>query len=469
MSDTSRSFAKVLGRGDVLALGFGAMVGFGWIVLVGDFVNAAGPGGAALAFVIGGVIMAFVGLTYAELVSAMPQAGGEHHYAMRAIGPHGALVASWAMVLGYVSVVAFEAVAVPQTLVYLFPGMGVGHLWTVAGYDVYASLVATGVAAAAVMTFVNYVGIRPAAVFQTIAVLFLLGIGAVMVTGSFAGGSVENMEPLFTGGAPGVFAVLVAVPFLFVGFDVIPQSASEVRIPHRLVGGLLVVSVLCATAWYAMVMLTAGAGLSSADLLTSELASADAVAAMWNSPVMGDVLVLGGIAGLLTSWNAFLIGGSRLVYAMAASRMLPAWFGRLHPRYRTPGNAVLFLGALSAVAPFFGRPMLVWLTNAGGMNIVLAYMTVAVCFLVLRRREPAMERPFRSPAGPAVGAVALVLSFGLFTLYLPGMPAALGWPHEWPMVLAWWIAGALLLWRLPRVPPGPDAERRLIELMDARR
>lgn len=469
MSDTSQSFAKVLGRGDVLALGFGAMIGFGWIVLVGDFVDAAGPGGAALAFAVGGVIMAFVGLTYAELVSAMPHAGGEHHYAMRAVGPHGAFVASWAMVLGYVSVVAFEAVAVPQTLVYLFPGMGVGHLWTVAGYDVYAGLVAAGVVAAAGMTFLNYVGIRPASVFQTVAVLFLAGVGAVMLTGALAGGSAENMEPLFTGGVPGVFAVLVAVPFLFVGFDVIPQSASEVKIPHRLVGGLLVVSVLCATLWYVMVVLTAGSGLPPAELLSSELASADAVAALWNSPAMGDVLVLGGIAGLLTSWNAFLIGGSRLLYAMAASRMLPRWFSRLHPRYRTPANAILFIGALSAVAPFFGRPMLVWLTNAGGMNIVLAYMAVVVCFLVLRRREPAMERPFRAPAGPVVGVAALVLSLGLFTLYLPGMPAALGWPQEWPMVLAWWAAGALLLFRLPRVAPGPDAEQRLVALMDARR
>ena len=468
MTDKSQSFVRVLGRGDVLALGFGAMIGFGWIVLVGDFIDAAGSGGAALAFVIGGVIMAFVGLTYAELVSAMPHAGGEHHYAMRAIGPKGAFAASWAMVLGYVSVVAFEAVAVPQTLVYLFPDMGVGHLWTIAGYDVHASLVAVGIVSAVLMTAVNYVGIKPASVFQVVAVLFLVAVGAVMLTGSFVGGSVENMEPLFTGGAPGVFVVLVAVPFLFVGFDVIPQSASEIRVPHRMVGTLLVVSVLCATAWYVMVMLTAGSGLSSAELLTSELASADSVAAMWGSDAMGNLLVLGGIAGLLTSWNAFLIGGSRLVFAMAGSRMLPAWFGHLHPRFRTPSNAILFIGALSLVAPFFGRPMLVWLTNAGGMNIVAAYMLVVVCFLVLRRREPAMKRPFTAPAGVAVGVTALVLSSGLFLLYLPGMPAALAWPHEWLMVVLWWVAGAALMWRLPRITPGADAERRLVEAMDAR-
>jgi amino acid transporter len=412
--------------------------------------------------------MALVGLTYAELVSAMPHAGGEHHYAMRAIGPKGAFVASWAMVLGYVSVVAFEAVAVPQTLVYLFPNIEVGYLWTIAEYDVHVSLVAVGVLSAVAMTALNYVGIKPASVFQGITVLFLLAAGAAMLTGSFVGGSATNMEPLFTGGVSGMFVVLVAVPFLFVGFDVIPQSASEIKLPYRLVGALLVVSVFCATAWYAMVMLTAGAGMPAADLLTSELASADSMAAMWDSAAMGNLLVIGGIAGLLTSWNAFLIGGSRLIYAMARSRMLPAWFARLHPRFRTPANAVLFIGALSVLAPFFGRPMLVWLVNAGGLNIVIAFLMVIVSFLVLRRREPEMERPFRVRAGVPVGVTAFVLAFGLFLLYLPGMPAALSWPNEWSMVLLWWLGGGALMWRLPGVGPGPDAEQRLIDVMDAR-
>ncbi|SIO90121.1 APC family permease [Nocardiopsis sp. JB363] len=468
MSDTSPGFIKVLGRADVLALAFGAMIGFGWIVLTGEFIDAAGSGGAALAFVIGGVIMAFVGLTYAELVSALPHTGGEHHYAMRAIGPKGAFVASWAMILGYISVVAFEAVAVPQTLVYLFPNIEVGYLWTIAEYDIHVSLVAIGVLSAAIMTTLNYVGIKPASVFQTVTVLFLLAAGAVMLTGAFVGGSTTNMEPLFTGGVSGMFLVLVAVPFLFVGFDVIPQSAAEIKLPYRMVGTLLVLSVFCATAWYVLVMLTAGAGLPASDLLGSELASADSMAAMWNSAAMGNLLVLGGIAGLLTSWNAFLIGGSRLIYAMARSRMLPAWFGELHPRFRTPANAVLFIGVLSAFAPLFGRPMLVWLVNAGGLNIVIAYLMVIVCFLVLRRREPDMERPFKVPAGVPVGVTAFVLAFSLFVLYMPGMPAALSWPQEWSMVLAWWIGGAVLMWRLPRVSPGPDAEQRLIDVMDAR-
>ncbi|AXK31842.1 APC family permease [Streptomyces armeniacus] len=464
----SSGFLRVLGRADVLALAFGAMIGFGWVVLTSEFLGDAGPGGAALAFLVGGGIVTLIGLVYAELVSAMPHAGGEHNYALRALGARGAFVASWALVLGYVSVVAFEAVALPQTMLYLFPDMLTGHLWTVADYDVHASWVAVGVVAAVAVTALNYVGVRPASVFQTIAVLVLLCTGAALLFGSFRGGSSEDMGPWFTGGAEGIFLVLTAVPFLFVGFDVIPQSAAEINLPYRQIGKLLVVSVLCATAWYVLIMLTVASGMTPAALADSELASADAMTALWSSQTMGNLLIIGGVAGILTSWNAFLIGGSRLIYAMAVSGMLPRWFGRLHPRFRTPANAVLFIGALSVVAPFFGQPMLVWLVDAGGINIVIGYLVVVVSFLLLRRRDPAMERPFRTPGGSPTGAAALVLTLGLAVLYLPGMPAELKWPSEWVIVGAWWLAGAFFLARLPRIAPGADAEERLIAAVESR-
>lgn len=463
------NFLRVLGRGDVLALAFGAMIGFGWVVLSGDFLNGAGSLGAALAFVIGGTIVCLVGLTYAELVSAMPKAGGEHNYALRGLGAHGGFVASWGIVLGYLTVVAFEAVALPETVLYLIPDLPAGKLWTVAGYDVYATWAAVGIVAAVAITAVNYVGIRPASVFQLVAVLFLLAVGATLLLGSFVGGSAENMRPLFDGGVAGLVGVLVATPFLFVGFDVIPQSAEEIKLPYRQVGRILVLSVVCATAWYILVMLTVSSGLSRQGLLDARLASADGMAALWNSQAMGTLLILGGIAGILTSWNAFLIGASRLLYAMALSGMVPAWFGRLHPRFRTPSNALLFIGGLSVLAPLFGDQMLTWLVNAGGINIVIAYAVVAMSFLVLRRREPAMERPFRTPAGNVIGWLALVLSLGLATLYLPGMPAALAWPYEWVIVGAWWVLGGLFMLRLPRTSAGPDAEDRLLAKLAARK
>ncbi|ALE76216.1 MULTISPECIES: APC family permease [unclassified Pseudonocardia] len=456
-----QGFVKVLGRADVLAVGFGAMIGFGWVVLAGDWVSGAGTAGAALAFVLGGGVMAVVGLTYAELVSAMPKAGGEHHYVLRALGSRWAFVASWAMVLGYLSVVAFEAVALPETALYLFPDLQAGLLWTVAGYDVHATWALVGIAGAVVVTWLNYIGIRPAAVAQTVAVAFLVGVAFVMLTGIAAGGSAATAEPWFTGGVAGMLGVLVAVPFLFVGFDVIPQSAEEIRLPERHIGRLLVVSVLMAIAFYVVIVLGTGAALGDDELAGSQLAAADAMATLWGHPAFGTLLVLGGIAGILTSWNAFLIGASRLVYAMAASGMLPRWFAVVHPRHRTPSHAVLFIGGLSVLAPLFGDSMLTWLVNAGGITITMGFTMVAVTFLVLRRREPALERPFRVSGGPVVGTVAAVAGLVLFSLYLPGMPAALGAP-EWIIVGGWWVVGLWFLTRFPEVGPGVDAEERLV-------
>lgn len=456
------SFTRVLGRWDVLAVAFGAMIGFGWIVLTGGFLEDAGTLGATVAFAIGGGIMALVGLTYAELVSAMPHAGGEHNYVLRGLGSRAAFVTSWSLVLGYVSVVAFEAVALPQTLLYLAPDMLAGKLWTVADYDVYATWVAVGVVGAVVITALNYVGIRPAAVFQSVAVLFLVAVGVLLLLGSAVGGSTDNMQPLFAGGLGGIVAVLVAVPFLFVGFDVIPQSAEEINLPFRQIGALVVVSVVAAATFYMVVMLTVGSSLPKEVLAASELPAADGMAELWGSQLFGNILVLGGIAGILTSWNGFLIGASRLLYAMAASGMVPAWFARMHPRYRTPSNAILFIGALSVLSPLFGRQMLVWLVDAGGISIVIAFFLVAVTFLALRRLEPDMERPFRVSGGGVVGSLAAVLSLGLAILFLPGMPAALIWPYEWVILGVWWLVGIALLVRLPSIGPGRNAEEELV-------
>jgi APA family basic amino acid/polyamine antiporter len=468
VSSSTTEFTRILGRRDILAVAFGAMIGFGWIVLTGGFLDSAGTLGAALAFVIGGVVVALVGLTYAELVSAMPAVGGEHNYVLRAMGSRLAFVTSWSLVLGYVSVVAFEAVALPQTMLYLFPDMLAGKLWTVAGYDVYLSWAAVGVVAAVVMTWINYIGVRPAAMFQTVAVLFLLAVGVALLLGSFVGGEASNMEPLFTGGVAGIIAVLVATPFLFVGFDVIPQSAEEIDLPHRRIGQLLLVSVAMAVLWYVLIMLAVGSSMPAARLAESDLAAADGMAALWGSDAMGTVLVLGGVAGILTSWNGFLIGASRLLFAMGQSGMVPAWFASLHPRYRTPGNALIFIGGLSMLAPLFGRQTLVWMVDAGGLSIIVAYLMVSLSFVVLRRREPEMPRPFRAPGGTVTGVVAAGLALGLGVLFLPGMPAALVWPYEWIVLGAWWLLGAIFLVRLPAVGPGADAEDRIVTALGRR-
>ena len=435
-------FIRVLGRRDVLALAFGAIVGWSWVLLTGEWVQTAGSLGAITAFAIGGVAMVFIGLTYAELASAMPEVGGEHVYSYRALGAGASFVCTWSLILAYVTVVAFESVALSTGLAYLIPDFSFGRLWKVAGEDVYFSWIAVSVPTALVMTGVNVLGIKPAAVVQAIVTGIILLSGILFVTGSLPAGDSANLQPLFRNGMTGTLSVLIMVPMMFIGFDVIPQAAEEIDLPRRLIGVLLVLSVLMALVWYVLMILGVALTFSATELDQVELATATANASVWGGQWAGNLMVIGGIAGIMTSWNAFLVGASRAVYALARAGMLPGWLGHLHPRFNTPYAAILLIGSFACISPLFGRQILIWLINAGGLAVIIAYGLVAVSFLVLRRREPDMPRPFRVAKGTVTGVAALVLSILLLLLYLPGSPAALAWPYEWMICLGWVALGA---------------------------
>lgn len=444
MRSSQDQLKRVLRRPDVLALAFGAMIGWGWVVLAGVWIQSAGSVGAVLGFLLGGSAMILIGLVYAELAAAMPLVGGEHVYSFRAFGVLASFVCTWAVTLGYVSVVAFEAVALPTVVEFLWPQYKQLHLWTVAGGDVYLTWLMVGVVGSLVMVMLNYFGIRIVSGFQKIVTLLILVVGGVFVLGAVVGGSGSNLQPLLVDWPGGLFSVLIMVPFLFVGFDVIPQAAEEIDLPFKSLGRVLVVSVFMAVAWYILIVIGVSLSLSSQQMQVSQLVTADAMTAAFRGEWAGKLLVVAGVAGIISSWNAFYVGGSRALYAMAKARMLPAFLGRLHPKYKTPTNAVLLIGSFSCLAPFFGRQSLVWLVNAGGLGIVVAYAFVCLSFLKLRKSEPTMPRPFRLPVGRAIGWVALVMSLGLLLLYLPMSPSALVWPYEWVILVGWSMLGLVL-------------------------
>ena len=127
------SFAKVLSRREVITLSFGAMIGWSWVLLTGEWLHRAGTLGAILAFAVGGTAVIFISLTYAELAAAMPKAGGEHVYTMRAFGRTLSFVCTWAIVMAYVAIPVFESAALPTAMEYLFPDMKAIRLWSVLG------------------------------------------------------------------------------------------------------------------------------------------------------------------------------------------------------------------------------------------------------------------------------------------------------------------------------------------------
>ncbi len=440
-------FAKVLKSREVIALSFGAMIGWSWVLLTGVWLTEAGTLGTVLAFSVGGLAIALIGLTYSELAAAMPRAGGEHIYTHRALGPNWSFVCTWALLFSYVNVCLFESVALPTAVEYLFPQIRIGTLWNVLGSDVDLGFVLVGAIGTIIITFVNYLGIRTAAIVQTIVTGIIFLAGLLLITGAGLHGETANAQPWFATPASGMLAVLIMVPAMLVGFDVIPQSAEEIDLPGNRIGRLLVISVFCAVAWYVLISAAVGFGIPAHLLPDSPMATADAATALWGSSWAGTVLVLGGVGGILTSWNAFIVGGSRVLFALAESGYVPKAFARIHPRYQTPYVGIITIGVLSLFAPLFGRTILVWLVNSGSFAVTIAFLFVAISFLVLRRKEPDMERPFTVSHPNLVGYGAIVMSLGLLSAFLPWSESALTWPDEWLTILVWSLLGAGLLAR----------------------
>lgn len=453
MNKKKSEFDKVFSAWDILVIAFGAMIGWGWVVSSGDWIQRGGVLGAVIGFVIGGTMVFFVGLTYAELTSAMPQCGGEHVFSYKAMGPIGSFICTWAIILGYVSVVCFEACALPTIITYIYPGFLRGYLYTIAGFDIYASWLAVAMIVAIIMTYINIKGAKTAAILQTILTVIIGGVGILLIAASAVSGDFANSVPqLFVEGSTStvlkaILSVAVMTPFFFIGFDVIPQAAEEINVPLKKIGKILVLSIVLAVVFYALIILAVGYVMGPNDIVesmeSSGLVTADAMAKAFHSSTMSKVLILGGMCGIVTSWNSFLIGGSRAMYSMAEAYMIPRAFSKLHSKYKTPTNALVLIGALSVAAPLLGRKMLVWIVDAGNFGCCLAYCTVSISFIILRTKEPAMPRPYKVKHYKIVGVIAVLMSGFMVALYMiPGSGCALV-AQEWAMVGGWTILGVV--------------------------
>lgn len=452
MEKKTSEFDKVFSAWDILVIAFGAMIGWGWVVSTGDWIQKGGVFGAALGFAMGGIMIFFVGLTYAELTAAMPQCGGEHVFSYKAMGPVGSYICTWAIILGYVSVVCFEACALPTIVSNIYPPfnylLGKEPLYEVAGFKIYLSWLLLAIIVAIIITFINIKGAKTAAKLQTVLTVIIGGAGILLMIASAFRGNVSNLSDqmfigdIFSEKFASTLSVAVMTPFFFIGFDVIPQAAEEINVPLKKIGKILILSIFLAVAFYSLVIIAVGYVLSSKEIAAqvadqNSLVTAFAMGKAFGWPMMSKVLIIGGMCGIVTSWNSFLLGGSRAMYSMAESYMIPRFFVKLHPKYKTPINALYLIGALSILAPFCGRTMLVWIMDVGNFGCCLAYCMVAMSFLILRKKQPDMPRPYKVKHYKVVGALAVVLSGFMVAMYaIPGTGCSLA-PQEWIMAAAW--------------------------------
>ena len=448
-------FSKVLNTGDVLVVAFGAMIGWGWVVSSGQWITSGGVLGTVLGFIIGGIMIYFVGLCYAELTTAMPKCGGEHVFSYKAFGSIGAYICTWSIILSYIGVVCYEAVSFPTILQYVFPKIARGYLYSVGGFDIYFTWLLIAIGMALLILFLNIIGMKKAARFQKILTCVIAAVGIALVAGAAYSGNVNNLQnQLLVGDTNGeiiqnIAKVAIMTPFFLFGFDVIPQAAEEINVPLKKLGKMMILSIIMAVSFYVLVVLAVGYVMNAEQIKTSMLSAtglvtADAMGVAFNNANMAKVLIIGGLCGIVTSWNSFLIGGSRALYSMSVSYMLPRKFAVLHKKYNTPVNSLLLIGALSVISPFFGRSMLVWIVDAGNFACCFAYCIVSLSFIVLRRKEADMRRPYKVKHYKFVGIVAVIMSGTMSAMYIiPETNCTLVW-QEWIIVGGWILLGIIM-------------------------
>ena len=437
------------------ALAFGSMIGVGWITTLDQWFLAAGPGGAILAFLAGGGLMLLIGLCYAELTPMLPVTGGEVAYAYKAFGTSKAFLVGWFLTFGYLSVSAFEAVSIGMVLSYLFPLLNTLPLYEVYGSTVYLPHLACAFSFTGLISWINYRGVQLAMNVQIVLTFLLVACTVLFVGAGISQGSLENLQPLFSGATSsdswkGILTVFVMAPFWFVGFDTIPQAAEE-RVSGQSVARLglyIVLALLGSTAFYVVIMLGAGMVAPWQETVEHDLPTAAAFESALTSSIMVKLVLTAGVIGLLTSWNGFFLAGTRVLFALGRGRIMDRRFGEMHRRYGTPHRAIILSGLVTAFAACLGRGALIAFVDVGAFCIAVAFLGVSLSLLQLRRTHPELPRPYRLPLAPLLAGLAGVgACFILTAMVIPGSPVVLVWPIEWLILIPLCSAG-LLVWFL---------------------
>lgn len=454
--------SKVLGRTDIIAIGFGTMVGWSWVMMGPIWVNEAGLVGAIAAFIIGGAIILTIGLTYGELTAALSLAGGEFVFAYRAMGNRAAWIVGWIMSMAYIGVAAWEGIALATAMNYMFPLPQVGLLWEVAGYQVHMSWALVGMLGAVIITLLNFFGVRPAVLFQVMATAAMMIIVLFIFFGGAVFGSVDNIGDMF-GSYEGFSYVFLMVPAMLIGFDVIPQSSEEMNIEPRYIGKMILVCIIVSIIWY--ILLITGVSLAAPVEIRGSgvIPMADVASYMFNGDIFSVIIIVGGIFGILTSWNGFFIGATRLLFSMGRAGMLPAVFGRLHKKYRTPYVAIFLIGAVCVTAPLLGMNALVWFMDTSTFCALISYILVIISFIMLKKNEPELPRPFNIKGGAKTGIFILAITAVYLGLYINENVNLSGVSPEFVITAAWMLLGFVMVKMLnKRRKPVSREERELL-------
>lgn len=450
MSGAPSGLAHTLTTRQLFLIAFGAAIGVGWIVVVGDWLRLAGPIGTVVGFTAGALVLSLVCLCYGEMAALFPVAGGEVAYCYETYGLRSAFGVGWFLALAYTAVTAFEAISIAWVASALFPGIEGPVLATVNGSELTIGGVLLGVSGTLLLLWINRRGVKAAARLQDwmTGVLIVASLGFIVA--GIGGGSAGNLEPLFQADArgailPGIIAIFFVTPNWLGGFAFIPQLMEERAPgspPSRAVLAM-VMQVMLAALFYSLVTVAVGLAVPRGSLEGTALPVADAFRAAFGSELLVKAVLLAGLMGLFTTWNAVFLGASRVLFALGRSHIIPKPFGQVDARSGAPTVAGLFVAGASVLGILLGRNALLPLLNVVAAVQAGAFVLVAIGVLRLRRRRPELRRPYRVPGGAPVAVLAALGS--VVALYLalvePYRAAGGRLPLEWWLFLGWGVVG----------------------------